>query len=305
MTGSTHGLIVRAATVLLTLTVGGLAGPGCKEPCGGPLAPGDHECTLTWNGKKRDYDIHVPPGYDGSPTPLVFDLHALATTKDLQRAWSKLDEISDAEGFLVARPNGQGITKSWNAGNCCPPATANDVDDVGFLKAVAAEIGAMGNVDTSRIYMSGVSNGGAMAHWFACHEADWVAAVAPVSFPISTVPWTDCIPGRPVPVAHFHGYDDVITSYDGVGEDPWDGLLDRYPSPLSFTYWAAINGCVDPQPAITFSQGSNVCETYRDCADGVEVTLCSIQGGHILYNNDDDVPVNQMIWDFLERWSLP
>ncbi|MBI5548578.1 MAG: hypothetical protein HY901_32240, partial [Deltaproteobacteria bacterium] len=57
-------------------------------------------------------------------------------------------------------------------------------------------------------------------------------------------------------------------------------------------------------PVVTFEQGNSVCETYQSCSGGAEVTLCSVDGPHGLYNNPD-VDIAATAWQSLSRFSLP
>jgi poly(3-hydroxybutyrate) depolymerase len=48
------------------------------------------------------------------------------------------------------------------------------------------------------------------------------------------------------------------------------------------------------------------CESYEQCAGGVEVTLCSIPGGgHVLYQNSAGFDVAETAWAMFERQALP
>jgi len=86
-------------------------------------------------------------------------------------------ELADREGFIVIWPNG--IQNSWNVGDrCCGPAHDQNVDDVGFTRAILDAIQAEACVDARRIYATGCSNGGGMAYDLACRAADVIAAVA-------------------------------------------------------------------------------------------------------------------------------
>jgi poly(3-hydroxybutyrate) depolymerase len=67
----------------------------------------------------------------------------------------------------------------------------------------------------------------------------------------------------------------------------------------SFEYWRDVNGCVGSEPALAVTRTEGMCETYTECDDGIEVTLCSVVGddfvgtplehlaGHMPYANDD------------------
>ena len=151
------------------------------------------------------------------------------------------------------------------------------------------------NINRSRVYATGLSDGGAFSHFLACEAADVFAAVAPVSFPLGVIPFSDCQPSNPIPVIHFHGLSDFLAPYNGFGFIP--------SAPDSFEYWGEANGCASV-PQMTFSKGGSICETFTNCDDEVEVTLCSIQGGHILYFNTDDVNIPELAWEFLSQFVL-
>jgi polyhydroxybutyrate depolymerase len=250
---------------------------------------------MRFDGLNRSYDIHIPSSYDGlTSVPLVLDFHGLGSNKEQQAFISGFIEKSDEEGFIVVHP--QGFQNSWNSEFiCCGSALSENIDDKGFAIAIVNEISGALNIDRSRVYGTGLSDGGAFSHFLACEAADLFAAVAPVSFPLAATPFSECMPSRPIPVIHFHGLNDLIVPYSGFGPIP--------PTPDSFEYWGEVNGCTS-QPETTFSLGDSMCESFIDCDDGVEVTLCSIAGGHILYFNSDGVNIADLAWDFLSRFQL-
>src|SRR5262249_36815190 len=195
---------------------------------------------------------------------------------------------------------GAGTTRSWNAGTCCPPATTDSIDDVGFARAVVADIQSQANIDPLRIYATGLSNGGGMSHRLACEAADLFAAVAPVACPLLLDPFSICQPIRPIPVLAFAGLTDVVVPYAGGESQPFPGVFFP-PAPDSFAYWVGADGCGGGSPDIVEHLGNGAsCDTYTTCAGGVSVGLCSIHGtpvpvysGHILYLNTDGVDVAQ------------
>jgi len=209
-------------------------------------------------------------------------------------------------GILVAYP--QGLENSWNAGVCCGAAVTNDHDDVGFIRAMLAAIAAEGAVDRSRVYVSGLSNGGAMTQRLACEAANVFAAAAPLAFP---TPYTDfasqCQPSRRLSVLSFMGLTDVVVPY---ANGTFGGALE------SFASWRAKNGC-GPEPVDEHVDiGSSYCDYDRTCGGDSDVGLCSIRGsalpppneglsGHVLYLNDDSIVLVDLIWDFFLPFGLP
>ncbi len=282
---------------------GGMAGAGgsggtpvvCPDMA---LTAGEHPRQIRFGGNDREYEIQVPAGYDNTTAvPLVFDLHGYTSDKDQQQLVSGWQAQAEQHGFVVVRPNGTGVLRSWNGGDfCCGTAQSQNLDDVGLMKAIAAEVQTVLCIDPRRIYATGLSNGGALSHRLACEAADVFAAVAPVSYPIDFNPFDKCVPSRPIAVMHAHGLSDVVV--------PYGGGLTAAAAPDSFAYWGAVNGC-SGDPAVTYTQGGSQCQTYESCSGGVRVSLCSVQGGHVLYSNSDNVPIAELGWAFLSQYALP
>ncbi len=258
------------------------------------------DLTLVHDGAPRTYDVLRPGSTVGSaPRPLVVDLHGFTSNGDQQRGISRWQTIAENEGFLVAWPDG--LDESWNAGTCCGASVTNNVDDVGFIRAMVAAIQAEANIDPGRIYVSGLSNGGAMTQRLACEAADLFAAAAPMAFP---VPYTNfasqCLPSESIPILSFMGLSDVLVPYAGAAP--------------SFAGWRIKNSCGVGGTPIETSEtyGGSSCVIDTSCTEtGVEVGLCSIDGsafappldiynGHILYINDDSFDISQRAWDFMQ-----
>ena len=278
---------------------GGGQGAGGSIVCpDDAMVPGEHAMTIMFDGNERQYDLQVPLSYDNTTAlPLVLDLHGFTSTASQQELISGFKALAEEESFFVARPEGFGVAQSWNGGDfCCGAAQSQNLDDVGLMRAIVAEISTRACVDPKRVYASGLSNGGAMSHRLACDAADVFAAVAPVSYPLDFDPFDGCTPSRPIAVMHSHGTNDLIV--------PYNGGLTSVPVNDSFAYWATTNGC-DESPTETYSSGNSSCATYQLCSAGVEVSLCTIAGGHVLYSNSDQVPVGRLSWDFLRRFTLP
>ena len=267
-----------------------LVGAASVPPAVAQPGPGDYARSMVFDGRTRTYDVHVPPGYvEGSAVPLVLDFHGYTGNSSSQAATSGFRAVSDAENFIVAYP--QGFANSWNAATfCCGDAWSNGLDDVGFAVAVVDAISAEFSVDPQRVYATGLSNGGAISHRLACEASEVFAATAPVAFPLGILPLTACQPSRPITVAHFHGLGDTVVPYDGTFWAP--------ASQDSFASWAEKNQC-EGAPVV-----DGPCETFTQCAEGVETTLCSLNGGHIIYSNSNGVSVAWAAWNILSRFTL-
>ncbi len=265
----------------------------------GALEPGEHEFEMTHDGDDHDWEVQVPAGYDNTtPVPLVLDLHPYLSNKDFQQTNSEFAQLAETEGFVVVRPNG--FRNSWNGGvSCCAPSNSDDKDHVGLLRRIVDETKQKVCIDARRVYVTGHSNGAAMSHRLACEAADVFAAAAPVSFPIGLEELDSCTPSRPISVIHFHGDRDTIVPYNGrtIGQ-----LV--HPTPESFERWSVVDGCTG-QPTESYAMGDTVCETYTQCDAGVEVTLCTLDSGHLDPYTIGDIDTTQHAWDFLSRFTLP
>jgi polyhydroxybutyrate depolymerase len=295
-TPTLRGLTWLTALALAVAALGATrAGASCQT---NTLAPGEFNAmSISFGGQTRTFNVHVPPSYTGKrAVPLVLDLHGFTITAADQANMSGFRQKSDQAGFIVVWP--QGVSNSWNAFGCCGTALSQNVDDVGFLRALVARIATIGNVDHSRVYVTGHSNGGSMSHRLACQAADLFAAIAPVSFPLN-VAASACHPSRPIPVIHFHGLDDNVVPYNG------GGLLNFQAAQTSFANWKQIDGCTGS--ATVLDLGSpNRCETFTTCNGGVHVGLCSLSGSHFLYTSQSVLNIANYAWDQeLSHYQLP
>jgi polyhydroxybutyrate depolymerase len=249
------------------------------------LVPGETTMSIAIGGRNRTFLLHVPPSYTGlTSVPLVLDLHGLGSNSSQQAGLSGFRRKSDEAGFIVAWP--QGVSNSWNAFGCCGTADFLNVNDPAFLRAVVARISQLGNIDHSRVYITGLSNGGFMTHRMACEAADIFAAAAPVSAPLNTSAAT-CRPSRPITVVAFHGLNDGIVPYGG-------GLFQSAQN--SLTTWASIDGCVGGRTVFELP-GPAMCETFEMCNGAAEAGLCSLNSGHIAYTGQTDLNIADYIWE--------
>ncbi len=282
-------LFVRLGLVAILVVAGAVdwTYPTAADAQSSTLSPGNFTFNMTFGGRSRSFNLHVPGSYTGQvAVPLVLDLHGFGSTATQQAYISGFRQKSDRVGFLVAFP--QGVSNSWNAYGCCGTADLSNIDDVGFLKAVVNQIASMGTIDHSRVYITGLSNGGFMSHRVACEAADVFAAAAPVSAPLNLNDPATCRPARPITVVHFHGLNDTTI--------PYDGSFGIESAPDSLTSWRAINGCTGSATVLNLG-GSSRCETFKTCNDGAEAGLCSLDGTHILYNSQSALNIADYAWD--------
>jgi len=279
------------------------------------LSPGTVDRALTFGGLTRRYTLHLPPNYDGrSSLPVVISLHGFAGSNIDQQMWSGFNAIADRENFIAVYPNGTGFPQRWNAGDSpyinlgvAPQSTVGQVDDVAFIGALLDELNRTLCVDTARIYVNGLSNGGGMTNRLACEMADRIAAVGMVAGAYSPLPG-GCQPSRPLPVIAFHGDADPIVPYTG------DPSLGTPPIPQWAAAWAKRNGC-DAAPRMLAAQGEVSGLQYVHCALNAEVILYTVHGGGhtwpggpslpFIGKTTNDINASEAMWQFFQAHPLP
>lgn len=244
--------------------------------------PGDHEFAISHDSLERTYRVHVPPDYDKNiSTPLVINLHGGYGNAEAAEKMTGMNQISDEEDFIVAYPNavrGPYDEKSkmhyrhWNAGARADSFKSHDVDDVRFISRMIDKLKEDFNINSDRIYATGMSNGATMVYRLACQLSDKIAAFAPVAGNQLDIV---CRPSRPVPIIHFHGLADNFATFDGkVFGDQRESI------PELISGWAARNGC-SGAPVMNDPAQGVTCKTYGTCAENAEVVLCAIEeAGH-------------------------
>jgi polyhydroxybutyrate depolymerase len=260
---------------------GGAPPPSAVHCTGKTLGPGDGSATIQSAGGTRDYFVHVPPSYD--PTAgamLVVNYHGFSSNAPEEVILARMNAVADARGFIVVYPDG--VAASWNAGDCCGVGWTNSVDDVQFTRDLVAKIESDYCVDKDRVYATGMSNGGFMAHRLGCAASDIFAAIAPVAGVLGIDPAT-CTPPRAVPVLDFHGTADPIVPY--AGGTPVSPVDLGSTIPISFRSvdttigaWRSIDRCVGDTTKI-YAQGDATCLEFSGCAEGASVVQCTIDGG--------------------------
>jgi polyhydroxybutyrate depolymerase len=227
--------------------------------------------------------------------PLVFNLHGLGSNLEEQERLSGMTAKADEAGFIVVYP--QAGASVWNI-----QAGEIGAIDVDFFRQMIDLLLVELNVDPTRIYATGFSNGGGMVHRLACDLSDRIAAIAPVAG--AYMQDQTCVPRRPVPVLAIHGLADRFAPFidQSVGQDV----------PRWAQIWAARNGC-DREPQVRVD-GPVAVETWQNCRDNASVVLHRVEEmGHTWpgspfggrYGPGTRVLVaNDIIWDFFQTHSL-
>jgi polyhydroxybutyrate depolymerase len=255
-----------------------LASTGCGSTT--TYAAGANADTLEHDGLTRSFGVYLPPTYDvagTTPTPIVIVLHGGFGWGEQVFTNSRMQELADEAGVIVAYPDGVagpfGV-RTWNAGRCCGYAVTTAADDVGFIAALLDRFDTKLCVDDRRVYATGMSNGAMLNYRLGCELSQRIAAIGPVAGSDVT---QGCAPTRPVAVMEVHGTADMNV--------PWEGGLGCGPSGVAYLSvadsiggWVTRDACSGPD--VTYlDAGDGHCTRHGTCPSGDEVVLCAIDGG--------------------------
>src|SRR5262249_34931730 len=150
---------------------------------------------------------------------LVLAFHGNSENPENLEEVTEFDKLSDRERFIVAYP--EGFEKSWADGRGTTEADREGIDDVGFAKAVVADIARKYTLDRGRAYATGPSNGGIFANRLGCEAADTFVAIAPVIAAMPANLSSNCKPSAPIAVVGIQGLADPGVPFNGgeVGAD--------------------------------------------------------------------------------------
>lgn len=261
------------------------------------------ERTIPHDGLNRSFRLHIPANYqEGDIFPLVFNFHGFNSNALEQELYSQMSSLADEEDFFVVYPQGVGLIPSWNVGW----TFGSSADDVGFTSAMIDTLFAEYNIDTSRVYACGMSNGGFFSYQLACELNDRIAKIASVTGAMLASELQTCELENPIPVLQMHGTDDDVVNYNGTNgvNMPIEELLQG---------WRELNGCLEVSDTIAvpneteldFSTAELI--QYRDCEGNSYLVFYKIDnGGHTWPGaiidiggiTNRDFNATREVWDF-------
>lgn len=282
-----------------------------------PPAPPTYQLTrstIVAGGRTRYYSAFIP-GNAARPLPLLLAFHGsggnAATIR--RRTGYRLEALAKREGIAVVYPDGVG--GYWNGcrANAGHLANRENVDDVGFVRALVKTLTDAGLADPDRVYATGFSNGGHMAYRLALELPETVSGIAAIA---ASMPADDNFgcrrSGTAVAVAIVNGTRDPINPYTG-GEVSFFGfgsLGNVLSSEESAVYFRTVHA-TDRLRQFQLTSGPVFAEATEWRRDGApRVALVTVHnGGHTIPQAAYRFPrllgptlESDAVWDYLWKF---
>ncbi len=271
--------------------------------------------SITHNNETRAYTVFLPSGYTaGAELPMVINMHGYTSNAQSQIFYSAFNSVADTANVIVVYP--QGLTRALQNGTSGAHWNSyflTDVDDLGFIDTLIDYMYTDYTVDLSRVYATGMSNGGFMSYMLACELSDRIAAMASVTGVMTDLHFPNCNPTHATPVMQIHGTSDSTVLF--AGSPGFHPSIDS-----SVNWWKGFNNCQTSAttnlPDINTTDNTTASLTvHSQCDDNVEVHYYVIQdGGHswpgafpvaTLGNTNQDFSATKVIWDFFAQYQHP
>jgi polyhydroxybutyrate depolymerase len=226
--------------------------------------------------------------------------------------FTHFDRVADEHGFIVAYP--YGVNGHWN-----DTRGFSSADDVGFARALIADVQHSYRADSKRVYASGISNGGFFSNRLACELADQIAAIAVVAatMPEKLVP--DCKPVLPMSVMFIQGTNDPLVPINGGQVARNRGVAISLSDAAKF--WIERDHASSAPVTENFPDGAHDGTTvrrdvYGNGQQGTEVVVYTIEGGghtwpgalqylpaFMIGKASKNLNATEVIWEFFQKHS--
>lgn len=263
--------------------------------------PGTFDWIFEHNGVERHTILYVPESYTVGPgTPLVINFHGFGQENEGQLKRADMRELAERDAVIVAYPAGTMLDGQLHWNNSLPSDdNESTADDFGFVEMLIDTISDSYDLDTSRVYAVGFSNGGMMSYALACFRSDLVAAIGSVAGAMKDDAYYGCQPEHPTSVIILHGAQDPDLPYSGEeGVPSVQDVVD---------YWVGFDQTGTTAATGVDSSGGGTVErlSYKGGTGGVAVEHYRyVEGVHEWFDETyEGSDATTLVWDFVTRFD--
>ena len=269
--------------------------------------------TIQYQDNNRQFYLYVPSTYNhNNETPVMFNFHGGSGTASAHLNYtSDMRNLAENENFILVYPQASPDLSS-NVNSWIDKAGSNK-NDIFFIQEIFNNLNSIYNIDDSRVYACGYSEGAIFTYELACRLSNVITGVATVAGTMLTdnyrreLGFSNCSPSHPTPILLMLGTNDE--NYHGL----YNGLQPYYMSVNEMTtYWSNYNS-TDSNPIATQLPNTNTFDgstvekrLWKNGTGGVEVLeLKIVGGGHYWPGNSGnmDIDGNEEIWNFLSKFD--
>lgn len=286
------------------------------------IPPGNKEVVFSHDEYMRRTNFYIPKRLKRRKRTLILCLHREEETPESMVRLTKrsFNRLADQNGFIVGYP--EALNKYWNDGreDSLSLSHYNEIDDVGFIdKLIDYGIDSF-RVDPSRIFVTGMSNGGFMSYKLACELSQKINGIAAVSASLALDQLVSCSADTTVSLMVINGTQDPIMPYEGgemiLNEQSQGSIL---PTEETINFWLRENTCKEKSNTKDVSNTNLFDETrserfiYNNCKGKAKVELIAVtNGGHtwpggrqymaekVVGKTSKDFDASEEIWKFFK-----
>jgi polyhydroxybutyrate depolymerase len=239
--------------------------------------------------RTRQYEVIAPNAALARSAPIIVVLSGAAVTTSVEITRDRMAPYADAGQAEIVYP--VAVKESWNAIGCCDGAARENVNDVGFIKALVPRI------DPGRkrpVYLVGYSVGGRLAYRLACTDPTLFDGLAAVK----ADPMPGCVVTKPMNVIVLSSLDDKYVPFK-----PGEKGKETPPATVQIARLHQDMGCGRTPTVVKHGP-----VTYRSwsCADLKRLAWAVWPtGGHNFPPPAAHSPgAGQLIWSFVSKTPL-
>lgn len=255
-------------------------------------------------GEHRTYYLHTPVSdKNDRPRPLVLALHESAGKGKTMADNTGLNQLADRSNFIIAYPDA--LKGKWNVSG------RSLENNVTFIHDLITELKIKSAIDSQRIYIVGLSNGGILAQKLACENPDGIAAVVTVAASLPIQFQDHCQSHTSVSMMMINGTADDIVPWEG-GSPPMVSVgrgLSIPPIVDVIDFWQQHNHCTTTLNIKQRDDDRVEESNYVTCESASEVSLVALKGaGHVWcggnYGSSEYLDAGETAWAFFQRHTL-